>query len=60
MPANEEMMAKIDAAAGEAEKELKEKYTGWSANDLIDWWARWYMKAGHKRLGRVLVSISKG
>lgn len=60
MPANEELTARMDAAADEAEKELMEKFTGWSAKDLMDWWARWYMKTGHKRLGRILVDISKG
>lgn len=23
---------------------------------LADWWKRWYMQAGHKRLGRVLMA----
>lgn len=23
--------------------------------DLANWWARWYMKAGHRRLGRALL-----
>ena len=27
---------------------------------VADWWAKHYMTAGHKRLGRLLVAISKG
>ena len=26
---------------------------------ICKWWARWYTKAGHKRLGRILVRFSK-
>ena len=25
------------------------------AKDLIAWWTKWYIKAGHKRLGRILI-----
>ena len=45
----------MDAAAKEAKAELTEKIDGWSVKDLIDWWGRWYLKAGYKRLGRELV-----
>jgi len=48
----------MDSAATEAESDL---------NNLPDevvlpvaqWWYKWYMKAGHKRLGRILVSIAR-
>ena len=49
----------MDAATTEAHNELMEHVDGWSALELIQWWQRWYMKAGHKRLGRVLVSLAK-
>jgi hypothetical protein len=49
----------MDEAAQAAYAELKENLDSWSANDLIGWWAKWYLKAGHKRLGRTLVAISK-
>jgi hypothetical protein len=26
---------------------------------VILWWNRWYLKAGHKRLGRTLVELAK-
>ena len=53
----------MDDAAVEAENNLSEL----SANDqltpgidaMIDWHYRWFMKAGHKRLGRILVGIAK-
>ena len=51
--------AGMDAAATEAHNELMEHVDNWSALELIGWWSRWYMKAGHKRLGRVLVSLAK-
>ena len=47
----------MDGAAVEAQNdfpdavdlELLEK------SGLIDWWRKWYLKAGHKRLGRIIV-----
>lgn len=27
--------------------------------ELADWWKRWYMEAGHKRLGRVVMLLGK-
>ena len=49
----------MDAAAKEAEQDL-ENLSGEAVKSLSDWWAKWYLGAGHKRLGRLLVSISKG
>ena len=60
MPDQEEQSKKMDAAAQDAEADLSGKLDQWSAMDLIDWWGRWYLKAGHKRLGRVFVRIGKG
>jgi len=59
MPENEELMKQMDEAAVAAEAELVQGVNSWSAKDLIAWWARSYMKAGHKRLGRVLVAQNK-
>lgn len=50
---------KMDNAAGEAETELRANISAWTAVNLAEWWSRWYLKAGHKRLGRVLVAIAK-
>lgn len=56
----EELMKDMDAAAVAAGEELNKDYANWSARDLVVWWAKWYLKAGHKRLGRILVAKSKG
>ena len=44
----------MDAFAKEAELEL-EKLDQKSVEVVGNWWINWYMKAGHKRLGRILV-----
>jgi len=49
----------MDAAAVRARHELEPNLDSWRAGDVIEWWNRWYLKAGHKRLGRVRVDISK-
>jgi len=59
MADREEQLKKMDAAGEEAEADLTGKLDQWSAKDLIDWRGRWYLKAGHKRLGRLLVRIGK-
>lgn len=52
-------MEEMDKAAQDAEKDL-ENLTGESVHSVADWWLKWYLTAGHKRLGRLLVSIAKG
>jgi hypothetical protein len=59
MPFDEAQAAQMDEAARKALEELRANIDGWTARDLITWWAGWYLKAGHKRLGRILVGISK-
>ncbi len=59
MPFDEAQARQMDEAAEKALEEIKENLGTWSADDLVKWWARWYLKAGHKRLGRILVAISK-
>ena len=59
MPFDEAQAAQMDEAAQKALGELRENIDSWTARDLIKWWAGWYLKAGHKRLGRILVGISK-
>lgn len=49
----------MDAAAKEAEQDLENLEAG-AVKSLADWWAKHYLKAGHKRLGRLMVSIAKG
>ncbi|MBF0595635.1 MAG: hypothetical protein HQL22_11825 [Candidatus Omnitrophica bacterium] len=59
MATTEETMKQMDEAAAQAEVELVNAYAGWSAKDLVTWWSAWYLKAGHKRLGRILVAQGK-
>ena len=49
----------MDAEAVRARKELEPNIGTWTAPDVIRWWNRWYLKAGHKRLGRALVDLAK-
>jgi hypothetical protein len=59
MPADEEMMKRMDEAAAQAQAELQQDFSNWAAHDLIVWWTKWYTIAGHKRLGRILVAMGK-
>ena len=43
----------------EAHNELIENFYEWKINDLMDWWQKWYMKIGHRRLGRMLVQLER-
>ncbi len=56
MADNAEMMKQMDEAAAQAEVEFTKNFAGWKAEDVVSWWSRWYLKAGHKRLGRILVA----
>ena len=49
----------FDEAAAIAAEELK-KLPAEHVKVVADWWAKHYMSAGHKRLGRLLVAVSKG
>ena len=49
----------FDEAALVAAEELK-KLPAEQVKVVADWWAKYYMTAGHKRLGRLLVAVSKG
>lgn len=59
MPANEELMQQMDEAAVQARQEIEQNIDNLSARDIVNWWSKWYLKTGHKRLGRILVSIGK-
>lgn len=49
----------MDKACIEAEKDL-ENLQADTVKSMADWFTKWYLRAGHKRLGRLLVRISKG
>ena len=48
----------MDQAAIEAATALKEIDEA-ALTTVAQWWNEWFRKAGHKRLGRVLASVSK-
>lgn len=48
----------MDDAATEAETELN-SLPDETVFPVADWMAKWFMKAGYKRLGRILVGIAK-
>ena len=50
---------RFDEAAAIAAEELK-KLPPDQVKVVAEWWAKHYMSAGHKRLGRLLVAVSKG
>jgi hypothetical protein len=53
----------FDMAAQEAEAELQEIVKGMTdemkltMRKLVAWWKKWFMKAGHKRLGRIIANF---
>jgi hypothetical protein len=55
----DDKMKEMDDAASTAKKELLEHLDRWSAKAVASWWAVWYLKAGHKRLGRILVDLAR-
>jgi hypothetical protein len=52
------VLAEMDAAAEEAEKDLATLDQA-AVEVIAAWWSKWYMKAGHKRLGRIMVRLAK-
>ncbi len=52
------VLAEMDAAAREAERDLATLDKA-AVETIAAWWLKWYMTAGHKRLGRLLVKIAK-
>lgn len=57
-PSKEEMMAQMDAAAIIAEQEFKAMSQHLTV-PVARWWQKHYLKAGHKRLGRMMVQYAK-
>lgn len=57
----EEILAEMDADAELARKEFESMLSGGSLDDgttkvLSNWWERWYLRAGHKRLAYILMN----
>lgn len=51
--------AEMDIAASAAEKELQEKIDTMSGRDLANFIAKNYGTAGYKRLGKIIVKLTK-
>lgn len=50
----------LDKAASEARQELDTLELDEATMDKLgEWWRKWYMKAGHKRLARKLLQYTK-
>ena len=50
------MSASMDLESMVKESKLDEE----TLKNLAEWWNRWFMRAGHKRLGRVLMAKQNG
>ena len=50
----DDLMKKMDNAAVDAQNDLVELDPE-AVKVVSEWWKKWYLKAGHKRLGRILV-----
>ena len=53
----EDSMQQMDNAANEAEKDL-ENIPNEQLLVTARWFNKWYRKAGHKRLGKILVKVA--
>lgn len=47
----------MDDAANKARRELDRNWEKWTAHDVAVWWKKWYSRAGHNRLARVLIAV---
>ncbi len=52
-------MNDFDLAAREAEKELPDNLLEMTGEEVAHWFAAHFRTAGHKRLGRIMVTRSK-
>jgi len=57
LPEREEWEVNMDSAAQAAQAELN-KLPQDAVKKVAEWWAKFYLKAGHKRLGRALVKAA--
>jgi hypothetical protein len=57
MAANEEILENMDKAAELAEEKLKE-ISKEHVIAIADWWKKYYGKAGHKRLAKLLLTYA--
>lgn len=53
------ILEQMDQAAKEADTELR-NLNAEAVTIVANWWQKWYLKAGHKRLARLLLQYIKG
>lgn len=59
----EKRIAEMDAAASAAGNELKNMILSMNESEkttvtkIVLWWKKWYVIAGHKRLGRIILEL---
>ena len=54
---NNEIIKGMDEAAIEAQNDFMEMVDqeALEKSRVVEWWNKWYLKVGHKRLGRILI-----
>lgn len=58
MAFTEEDKQAMGSAAVDAENDAAENVPGEALAEVANWWKRWYIKAGHKRLARILLQYA--
>ena len=53
----EEDRQKMDSAAIDAQNDL-ENVSDEALAKVANWWKKWYLKAGHRRLARILLEFA--
>lgn len=53
-----EQQQRMEDAANEAEQDL-ESLSNDVVQPMAQWFQKWYLKAGHRRLSRIMVNIAK-
>ncbi len=51
--------SQMDEAADQAEAEISKNFTTWTGKEIAKWWEKHFTKAGHKRLGRIILKLAK-
>ena len=58
MPLSAEQEKQFNDNARLARAELGKSWNDWKARDVAVWWDKWHTKAGHVRLGRILMEVT--
>ena len=58
MAFTEEDRQAMDNAAADAENDAAENVPDEALQEVANWWKKWFLKAGHKRLARILLQYA--